>query len=164
MQQPAVDRPFMPGYGVPAEGGTLLPFSYAEQRLTDARNYWLSTVGPDGAPHLMVVWAVWLSGTVQFSTGSTSRKTKNLRADPRCTVAPQCSNDAELVVVEGRAAQLAPADLEPFASAVKAKYGFDMSGMLDQPVFAVAPRKVIALDETFSAHATRWTFGRRGGS
>jgi len=148
----------MPGYGVPATGGRLLPFSYAEQRLTGARNYWLSTVGPDGAPHLMVLWAVWLNGTVQFSTGSESRKTRNLHADPRCTVGAQCLNDAELVVVEGRAARVDEADLPAFAAAVKAKYGFDMGGMLDQPVFAVTPRKIIALDETFSAHATRFTF------
>lgn len=147
----------MPGYGVPAEGGTLLPFSYAEQRLIEARNYWLSTVGAQGKPHLMPVWAMWLDGAVQFSTGSESRKTRNLRADPRCSIAAQCSNDAELVVVEGHAAQISRPALPAFASAVKAKYGFDMSGMLDQPVFAVIPQKVIALDETFSAHATRWT-------
>ncbi len=148
----------MPGYGVPASGGTLLPFSYAEQRLTEARNYWLSTVGADGAPHLMVLWAVWLAGTVQFSTGSESRKTRNLVTDPRCTVGAQCASDAEMVVVEGRAARVEDAALPAFAAAVKAKYGFDMTGMLDQPVFAVTPRKIIALDETFNAHATRFTF------
>ncbi|MEJ7702428.1 MAG: pyridoxamine 5'-phosphate oxidase family protein [Geodermatophilaceae bacterium] len=162
--EPVADRPFMPGYGVPAEGGDLLPFSYAEQRLTEAVNYWLSTVAPDGAPHLMPVWAVWLDGTAQFSTGSESRKTKNLRADPRCTIAPQCSNDAELVVVEGHARQVRASGLPAFAAAVEAKYSFDMSGMLDQPVFAVVPGKIIALDETFSAHATRWTFPGRSRS
>ncbi len=148
----------MPGYGVPARGGILLPFSFAEQRLTQAHNYWLSTVGADGAPHLTVVWAVWLDGSVRFSTGSRSRKTRNLRADPRCTVAAQCTSDAELVVAEGHAAQIDTSELPAFAAAVEAKYGYDMAAMLDQPVFAVAPRKVIALDETFSEHATRFTF------
>lgn len=156
--QPVADRPFMPGYGVPAAGGTLLPFSYAEQRLAQARNYWLSTVSTGGRPHLMPVWAVWLDGTVQFSTGGESLKARNLRADPRCTVAAQCTSDAELVVVEGTAARIGAEALAAFAAAVEAKYGYDMSGLLDQPVFAVTPQKIIALDETFSTHATRFTF------
>lgn len=156
--EPVADRPFMPGYGVPTEGGERLPFSYAEQRLTEARIYWVSTVGVGGRPHLMPVWAVWLDGTAQFSTGRESRKTRNLRADPRCSVAAQCSNDAEAVVVEGTAGQIDADALGAFAAAVEAKYSFDMGAMLDQPVFAVTPSKIIALDETFSAHATRFTF------
>lgn len=105
----------------------------------------------------MPVWAVWLDGTVQFSTGSESRKTRNLRADPRCAMAAQCAHEAEMVVVEGSAAQLEKSDLRAFGKAVQAKYSCDMSDLLDQPVFAVTPHKIIALDETFSAHATRWT-------
>jgi len=150
----------MPGYGVPAEGGDLLPFSWVERRLTEARIYLVSTVGADGRPHLMPVWAVWVGGTVQLSTGTESRKAKNLHADPRCSVAAVCADDAEAVVVEGTAAQVDVTELAGFAAAVGAKYGYDMSDMLDQPVFAITPDKIIALDETFSAHATRFTFPR----
>lgn len=147
----------MPGYGVPA-GGELLPFAYAEQRLAAARNYWLATVAPDGRPHLMVVWAVWLDGSLLLSTGESSRKARNLRAEPRCSIAAQCAGDTELVVVEGTAEQIAVEALARFVAAVQVKYATDMSGLLDQPVFAVRPAKIIGLDETFSAHATRWSF------
>lgn len=147
----------MPGYGVP-EGGELLPWAYAEQRLTEAREYWLATIRPDGRPHLAVVWAVWTAGRALFSTGRDSRKAANLRGDERCSLAPRCAAEAESVVVDGRARPVARADLGPFVAAVRAKYGYDMSDLLDEPVFAVQPETVIALDETFTAHATRFTF------
>lgn len=148
----------MPGYGVPVGGGALLPFSYAEQRLAEARNYWLSTVGADGRPHLMIVWAVWLDGRLLFSTGQRSKKARNLRREARCSIAPQCPGETELVVLEGAAEQLSVDALGPFVAAVSAKYDTDMSAMLDEPVFAVRPEKIVALDDTFAAHATRWTF------
>lgn len=148
----------MPGYGVPAEGGDFLPIAYAEQRLTEARNYWLATAGAGGRPHLMVVWAVWEGGRLLFSTSAGSRKARNLQADPRCSVAAQCEQDTELVVLEGTAERAGPDTVAAYAAAVQAKYGFDMSGLLDEPVFVVVPDKIIGLDGTFSAHATRWSF------
>src|SRR5262249_17191311 len=64
VNEPIASRPHMPGYGtLPAgEGGGLLPWSWAEERLARSHDYWLATVTPDGAPHLMPVWAVWLDG------------------------------------------------------------------------------------------------------
>ena len=58
------DRPFMPGYGVlPADQGSgLLPWAEAERRLTASHDFWCATVRPDGRPHVMPVWGVWLDG------------------------------------------------------------------------------------------------------
>ncbi|MEX2144343.1 MAG: hypothetical protein WD740_07085 [Anaerolineales bacterium] len=43
-------RPFMPGYGIAAEteGAGLLPWSFVEERMATAHNYWVSTAGPRG--------------------------------------------------------------------------------------------------------------------
>jgi hypothetical protein len=48
----------MPGYGVagPTGGRGLLPWSWAEGRLTKSHDYWVATVRQDGRPHLMPVW------------------------------------------------------------------------------------------------------------
>lgn len=147
----------MPGYGVPADG-EFLPWSYAEARLAGAHNYWLATVGAQGRPHLTVVWAVLLDGRLLLSTGRHSAKAGNLDRDPRCSIAPQCAHDGEAVLVEGRAQRVPVSELGPFVAAVQDKYATDMTAMLDEPVYAVCPEKVIALDETFNAHATRWRF------
>jgi len=48
------------GYELPREPEDLLPWSYAVERLTSARNYWLATCRPSGAPHTTPVWGIWL--------------------------------------------------------------------------------------------------------
>jgi len=40
----------------------LLRWSWAEQRLKQSHNYWITTVKPDGSPHTMVVWGLWQDG------------------------------------------------------------------------------------------------------
>ena len=91
----------MPGYGIlPAgEGSGLMAWAEAERRLTVSHDYWCATVRPDGAPHVMPVWGVWLDGRLWFSSSLRSRKARNLAADPRCTLTTDDARDP--VVVEG---------------------------------------------------------------
>ena len=103
MTEPTATRPYMPGYGIqPATAGSgLLPWSWAEQRLIRSHDFWLATVTPDGAPHLMPVWAVWHTGALWFSSSNGSRKARNLAGQPRCSLATD--DPLEPVVVQGRA-------------------------------------------------------------
>jgi len=51
---------------------------------TEGRNFvHLATVLPNGAPHSIPVWAIYEGGRIAFFTQSTSRKARNLAADPR---------------------------------------------------------------------------------
>ena len=90
----------MPGYGVAGPEAGLLPWSWAEERLRGAWRYWVVTVSPDGEPHAMPVWAVWLDDALWFSTGGRSRKARNLRREPRCVVH---TDGEDPVVVNGTA-------------------------------------------------------------
>lgn len=149
------DRPHAPGYGFVGEeeGDGLLPFEWAEQRLHESHNLWLVTTFPDGRPHAMPLWAVWVGGRVVFSIGRESRKTKNLDRDPRCVVTTEDGRHA--VVVEGTAARVEMDDA--FVDAYRAKYDMDISTMSDEPVWAVTPTRVIAIDEDrFTTVPTRW--------
>src|SRR5271157_4130240 len=76
---PKASRPQMPGYGVPASLEGVLLWEWARERLSKSHNYWLTTVRPNGMPHTMVVWGIWLGGAYYFSTGATTRKASNLR-------------------------------------------------------------------------------------
>lgn len=156
---PRADRPRMPGYGLPRSREGLLPWSWAQERLTRAHNYFVCTARPDGAPHAMPVWGVWLDDVFYFSTGRRSRKARNLSADPRCVVCAE--NATEAVIVEGRAAEVQPAAVPARARrAYQAKYDFALDPSLG-PVFAVRPRKVFGLIEhadQFYKSATRWRF------
>jgi nitroimidazol reductase NimA-like FMN-containing flavoprotein (pyridoxamine 5'-phosphate oxidase superfamily) len=88
----------MPGY-LSKTKKDLLPWKWAEGRLKKSRQYWIATTRPDGRPHVMVIWAVWLDGFLYFCTGSTSQKARNLTANPHCTLSTE--DAAEAVILEG---------------------------------------------------------------
>ena len=62
----------------------LLAWPWAEARLSESRNYWISTAAKDGAPHARPVWGVWLEGLLYFSSGSRIRT--HLEREPRVSV------------------------------------------------------------------------------
>jgi PPOX class probable F420-dependent enzyme len=149
------DRPHAPGYGFvgPDEGDGLLPFSWATERLAKSHNVWVHTTFPDGRPHAMPLWAVWVGGRIVFSTGRESRKAKNLERDPRVVITTEDGRQA--VVVEGTAVRVTLDD--DFVAAYRDKYDFDISSMAEEPVFAVTPSRIIAIDEDrFTTAPTRW--------
>ena len=111
----------------------------------------------DGSPHVMPVWGLWLDEAFYFSTGSKSRKAKNLAKNPRCVI---CSDDsAEAVIVEGEVEYVRDsATLEPIFKAYTAKYRMDISGM-GEPFYRVRPRVAFGLyEKRFGQTATRWSF------
>lgn len=79
---PRVSSPIM--FGAPAPAGDLLPWSWAEQRLVNAQNYWIATTRPGGRPHCRPIWGVWLPDGFWFSTGSLAAR--NLPLNDEITV------------------------------------------------------------------------------
>lgn len=154
----------MPGYGLrPASEGTgLLPWAWAQERLLTSPEYWLATVRSDGRPHVMPVWAVWMDQALWFSSANGSAKTRNLAADPRCSVAT--ADPKQPVVLEGTATLIAEErDLHRLLDAENAKYGTDYSiEMLDpahNSAFMIRPVRVVGLDTAdFTGSPTRWHF------
>lgn len=94
----------MPGYGLPTDAEGLLPWDWAERRLLASHVYWLATTRPDGRPHLMPIWGLWLDRVFYFSTGRQSRKARNLERNAHCVVATEQALEA--VVVEGTANEI----------------------------------------------------------
>lgn len=164
MKEPHASRPFMPGYGVRGsnEGTGLLPWEWAEERLTASRNYWVISLWPDGRPHAMPVWGVWDSRYLWFSSGGRSRKTRNLIADPRCVVAVENATDP--VVMEGYAEVVKEvSDLVEVLALVNAKYSTDYSMELMDPVVNATFRVRLTwafglVGEDFEGSPTRWVF------
>lgn len=158
--EPAVSRPHMPGYGIlDAGSGTgLLPWKWAEERLSSARNYFLATTRLDGRPHVMIVWGVWLDGRFFFSTSTSSRKARNLAANPHCVICPESA--AEAVILEGLAERTTDTALySRFAAAYEAKYDWKLEEST-YPLYAVRPVVAFAFREQndFAGSATRWVF------
>ncbi|MGA2101710.1 MAG: pyridoxamine 5'-phosphate oxidase family protein [Candidatus Sulfotelmatobacter sp.] len=162
-KKPKTSRPQAPGYGFPEGKKGLLPWSWAEQRLKKSHNYWITTVKPDGTPHVMVVWGLWQDGRFLFSTGSKSQKTKNLTHQSRCVVSTEHAQEA--IIVEGIAEIADIKARRKFLAPYERKYKFDMSSMkadilsMKEPVFTVRPKVVFALwEKHFQNKSTRWQF------
>src|SRR5580698_798335 len=165
---PESSRPLMPGYGLPEGSKGLLPWSWAEQRLKKSHNYWITTIKPGAlpdkaSPHTMVVWGLWQDGRFLFSTGSQSRKARNLAQNSNCVVSTEHAQEA--VIVEGTAELADLPARRKFLAPYQRKYKFDMSKMkadmlsMKEPVFAVRPRVVFGLwEKEFVGKSTRWTF------
>jgi nitroimidazol reductase NimA-like FMN-containing flavoprotein (pyridoxamine 5'-phosphate oxidase superfamily) len=155
---PKSERPHMPGYGVPASREGLLPWTWAEQRLRRSHNYWFCTTGPQGEPHVMPIWGVWVDGIFCFSTGRQSRKARNLAANPKCVICNEKSNEA--VIVHGTAAELTDADrIKELGRSYVRKYKpWTLDPKLG-PIFIVRPTVVFAMyEKKFANAATKWRF------
>ncbi|HXC80051.1 MAG TPA: pyridoxamine 5'-phosphate oxidase family protein [Candidatus Acidoferrum sp.] len=158
----------MPGYGTrPADEGTgLLPWSWAEERLITSRNYWLSSVWPDGRPHAMPVWGMWHEGRLWFSSSRLSRKSRNLSADPRCVITTE--DAANPLVVEGIAEPITdPHELDILLALENAKYSTDYGIETVDPAhnscFRMRPIWAFGFQAgDFTGSPTRWDFEAGG--
>ena len=104
------------------------PWDEVLRQLEQAEVFWLSTVRPDGQPHVTPLIAVWFDGALWFCTGPDERKAKNLAGNPRCVLTTGCNALGEGldVVAHGEAVNVRDeALLRRAADAYVAKYGSD---------------------------------------
>ena len=158
--EPRRRRPPFKGYGLTESDEGMLPWSWAVERLEEARNYWVSTSRPDGRPHAMPVWGIWLDDAFFFGSGRESAKSRNLAANPAIVV--HLESGDETVVIEGLAERVLDDTLEKRVDEVYGrKYDFmpDSSGETD-PWFVVRPRRAYAWAErNYTGSATQFDFG-----
>jgi nitroimidazol reductase NimA-like FMN-containing flavoprotein (pyridoxamine 5'-phosphate oxidase superfamily) len=136
-------------------GAKALSWSDALQQLQEAEVLWLSTVTPEGRPHVVPLIAVWLDGALYFSTGEDERKAKNLRTNRQVTIVTGSNALTEGldIVLEGEAEVVSgAAKVRRIARAYVAKYGegWRLPGIDGVLTFEVTPSKAFG-------------FGRRDG-
>jgi nitroimidazol reductase NimA-like FMN-containing flavoprotein (pyridoxamine 5'-phosphate oxidase superfamily) len=155
------------------EGATPTAWERGRQHLEGAEVFWLSTVRPDGRPHVTPLLAVWLDDALHFCTGATERKAKNLAHNAHCvlTTGNNALHEGLDVVVEGDAVQVTDdARLRRLAEAYESKYGkewhFDVrDGAFHGDVgnvalvYEVAPSAVFGFAKGDYSQ-TRWQFDR----
>jgi hypothetical protein len=123
MSEPRRERPTFPtGYGLPDDDSGLLTWAEVRGRLEAARHYWLASVRPDGRPHLIPRWGVWVDGAFWYDGSPETRHVRNLEHNPACSLSLESGE--QVVIVEGRSeATRADADgLGARISAAFAKY------------------------------------------
>lgn len=141
-----------------------LPWRWAAERLTRARNYWLVTTRPDGRPRSRPVWGVWLDGTFYFDSGSS---VQILAANPNVEV--HLESGDEVVILEGTVEPVADPDARArFLEVFNPKYRWNWEPPAPPALYALRPRKALGWvsdpsgedwGAIFGATGTRWTFG-----
>lgn len=144
----------------------------AREAVERAEIFWLSTVRPDGRPHVTPVIAVWIEDALYFSTGEGERKRRNLAENPGCVLTTGCNRIGEGLdlVVEGRAVRvISEAQLQKIADAYVEKYGpewrfevqadtFVGTGGNVAWVYRVAPVTAFGFAKGHPFSQTRWRF------
>jgi hypothetical protein len=170
------------------DGAQPTPWAEARERLERAekyRTYWLTTIRPDGRPHVMPVIGVWMDATFYFISGEGTQKGRNLEHNADCVMAVGSrALPAYDLVVEGtakrvrdtatleRVAQTYTSDLHwPLEVREGAVYGPNAptAGPPPYAVFALTPTTVFGLPGLFGmgkpgkrrkapVSPTRWRF------
>jgi nitroimidazol reductase NimA-like FMN-containing flavoprotein (pyridoxamine 5'-phosphate oxidase superfamily) len=116
----------------------------------------------------MPVWGVWLpdSSSFTFSCAPTSRKARNMQANPQ--VAFTVDDTIECISVEGRARTLAADLVDPVAEHYATKYEPDPDKRAEMATFVkshevweIVPQRafgIIEREEDFATRATRWVW------
>lgn len=154
-------RPNMPRYGVlPDQTDAMLTWDWVDTQMRQARNFWLSTTCPDGKPHAVPVWGVWVESSFFFSTDPLSVKARNIRRDIRVVL--HLESGDETLIFEGRLKTSYETDTlqATINRAYFDKYGLDPEAdSVDALQYRLLPQKVMAWLETdYPSTATCWLF------
>jgi Pyridoxamine 5'-phosphate oxidase len=166
---PTMDETNLDRYGNPP-----LHWSRALAALGSRDSYatvWLATTRPDGRPHLAGVGALWLDDTLYFTSGPSTRKSRNLDVNPYCSVSLALTGLD--LVLEGTAARVSdeptlarlaeryratgwPATVAE--DALTAPYSAPSAGPPPWYLYALTLRAAFGVATAEPFGATRWRF------
>jgi nitroimidazol reductase NimA-like FMN-containing flavoprotein (pyridoxamine 5'-phosphate oxidase superfamily) len=157
-----------------SDAGQSQPLDWAElvSTLSTGGWFWLATVRPDGAPHVMPLFGAWNGSGFFITSKGTTRKSRNLDAEPRCVLSTD-TGDLH-VVIEGAARHVRDAEsLQRASETLRDAYGWvtwvagdqldaddgaPTSGGPPYEVFEITPIKAFALPANGETTPTRWSF------
>lgn len=160
MTAPRVDRPEIPAeYGIGNATGHV-DWAHVEERLTEARVYWIATVGAGGRPRVRPVDGLYVDGVLYVGGSPETRWVRELSANPHVAVHLDGSDvviiDGEAETLEGNSDEFAER-MAAISNAKYPEYGMTAESYKGPGPIAIRPRKVIAWTD-FMKDPTRFTF------
>ena len=142
-----------------------LEWDATEMRLIAGRSLVLSTTRPDGRPHAMPVWFVWLDRRLYFITSRSTQKARNLAAEAWAVA--HVGDGDEVLMVEGPVRRVDDGDeVRRVDAAYGAKYVDPVSGarasVHDNPaddLYRLDPTRVVTWMYGRVAGWTEWRLG-----
>lgn len=152
------------GYGV-EQASSFVDWDTIEERLQESLNYWLSTTRPDGRPHVVPRWGVWLDGRFWYDGSPETIHVQNLEVNRSCVL--HLESGTNVVIIEGESRRADPIEGElgvRLAGEYARKYGPEYTPTADAwsddiagGMRHMAPERVLAWSD-FPKDLTRYTF------
>ena len=161
MEPIEITRPKFPR-GYADKPVSYLTWDWVAAQLTEAKHYWLCSVRPDGRPHVVPRWCVYVDGKIYYDGSPETRHAINIRLNPNVSL--HLENGRQAVILEGTCKEAGKPSLEMGKKLSRAyqkykEYGYtpgphswDKGGLL---VFT--PRQCIAWS-TFNEDPTKFIF------
>ncbi|MBE0698166.1 MAG: pyridoxamine 5'-phosphate oxidase family protein [Anaerolineaceae bacterium] len=101
-----------------------IPSQESLDKLNSQQVIWFSSVRPDGRPHLVPIWFIYLDGCIYVSTDPKSVKSRNIRANARVILALE--DGSHPLICEGTARPVAAPLNEEIKAAFNQKYDWNL--------------------------------------
>jgi nitroimidazol reductase NimA-like FMN-containing flavoprotein (pyridoxamine 5'-phosphate oxidase superfamily) len=144
-----------------------VPWAEIEKRLTESKNYWMCSVRPNGRPHVVPRWAVYVDEKIYYDGSPETRHARNIVENPHVSV--HLESGLEAIILDGTCFPVSKpeADLaKRVAQAYQAKYKSE--GYAPEPdqwneggLYVFAPRQCIAWT-VFFENPTKFIFETEG--
>jgi PPOX class probable F420-dependent enzyme len=133
-----------------AMNAELAPAARIDRMLRTEPVLWLSTVRPDGGPHLIPIWFSWDGREILIASKPGAQKVRNLRANPVAMLAlGEAEDDFDVGLLEGRAELLDEPAAASLPAAHLAKYRAEMARLgLEADEFLATYSQVIRIRPT----------------
>ncbi|POM27874.1 Pyridoxamine 5'-phosphate oxidase [Actinomadura rubteroloni] len=153
-----------------------LPWSRAHERLKVdlvemSTPVFLGTTRPDGRPHSAGIGALWLDDDLYFTSGPDTRKSRNLAANPSCTLSIRLQGidlilegeatrvtDPETLTAVARAYSEGGWPAEVDGDALTAPYSAPSAGPPPWHAYRITVHTAFGVATTEPYGATRWRF------
>jgi nitroimidazol reductase NimA-like FMN-containing flavoprotein (pyridoxamine 5'-phosphate oxidase superfamily) len=141
---------------------SFLTWDEVATQLTESKHYWLCSVRPNGRPHVVPRWCVYVDGKIYYDGSPETRHAMNISANPNVTL--HLENGREAIILDGTtrmAEKPSPALGERLAQAYKkykefgytpGPHSWDKGGL-----FVFTPRQCIAWSK-FNEDPTKFIF------
>ncbi len=122
MPEPKISRPKLPK-GYADNPASFVDWDWVADQMTNAENYWLSSVRPDGRPHVVPRWGAFIDNRFYYDGSPETRHAQNIMENPNVTL--HLENGYKVVIMEGTsmpAGKPTPEFAKRLAEAITRKY------------------------------------------
>ena len=98
MDSPKITRPQFPK-GYADNPASYVTWDWVAEQLTESKNYWLSSVRPNGHPHVVPRWGAFIANKLYYDGSPETRHARNILGNPNVTLHLESGDQA--IILEG---------------------------------------------------------------